>query len=86
MKRCVFIGHRDYIAIENDVYLAIKKLIDKGVSEFYSGGMGNFDKLCEKAAKQLGGKIIFIPYNVRQIKENDRIWYNNIICPFGEKP
>ena len=52
--------------------------------------MGNFDKMCEYAAKEMGGKITFLPYNInpyniKQIKEKDRLFYDEIICPFGNK-
>ncbi len=85
MKKCMFIGHRDSIGIENKIYLAIKYLINSGIVDFYSGGMGNFDKSCERTVKTLGGKIIFVPYNIKQIKKHDELWYDDIICPFGEK-
>lgn len=83
--KCSFIGHRDSKGIENKIYKCINELIKSGVDEFYSGGMGNFDKMCEKAVKKSGGKIIFVPYNVKQIKAQDKIWYDEIICPFGTK-
>ena len=83
--KCTFIGHRDVVEMENRIYAEIKKLINLGITEFISGGVGNFDKLCENAVKKLGGKIIFVPYNVKQIKEKDRLFYDEIICPLGNK-
>lgn len=83
--RCGFIGHRDSIGLEEKIYPILKKLIEHGVTEFYSGGMGEFDKTCERVVKELNGELIFIPYNKNQIKEKDKVWYNNIFCPFGEK-
>lgn len=80
------IGHRDSIGIEKELYSIISGLMKKGITDFYSGGMGNFDKLCEKIVKQLHGKVIFVPYNIKQVKERDKYWYDTIICPFGEKP
>ncbi|MFR8404265.1 MAG: hypothetical protein ACLVC7_05280, partial [Monoglobus pectinilyticus] len=59
------IGHRDIFGIENKIYTEIEKLIKMGITDFYSGGMGNFDKMCEVAVKDLGGKIIFVPYNIK---------------------
>ena len=79
------IGHRDIFGIENKIYTEIEKLIKMGITDFYSGGMGNFDKMCEVAVKDLGGKIIFVPYNIKQIKKKDKLWYDAIICPFGAK-
>lgn len=83
--RCSFIGHRDSIGIEDEIYDNIKKLMKIGITDFYSGGMGNFDKMCERTVKKLGGKIIFVPYNKNIIKDEDILWYNHIICPFGDK-
>ena len=83
--KCAFIGHRDSFGFEDKVYNQIKNLIDKGITEFYSGGMGNFDITCEKIVKKLDGKLIFIAYNINQIKEIDKLWYDDIICPFGYK-
>ena len=83
--KCCFIGHRDSKDIEEEVYEEVNKLINWGVDVFYSGGMGNFDKMCEKIVKELGGKIVFVPYNVSRIKESDKLWYDEIICPFGCK-
>lgn len=84
--KCCFVGHRDSVGIEEKIYTAIKKLIANDVTDFYSGGMGNFDKQCERIVKELGGKIIFIPYNMKCIKKEDKLWYDAIICPFGNKP
>ncbi len=83
--KCCFIGHRDSMGLEEVIYVHIKKLIKAGVKDFYSGGMGNFDKMCEKAVKDLSGKIIYIPYNQSRIKKQDRQWYDYIICPLGDK-
>ena len=83
---CCFIGHRDCVGIEKEIYMQIEKLMRHKDILFYSGGMGNFDKLCEKAVKDLGGKIVFVPYNIKQIKEKDKRWYDHIVCPFGDKP
>lgn len=84
--KCCFIGHRDCKGIQKLIECEINKLINLGVDEFYSGNMGNFDKMCETAAKNYGGKIIFIPYNIARVKETDKLWYDAIICPFENKP
>ncbi|MBE7021915.1 MAG: hypothetical protein E7414_01685 [Ruminococcaceae bacterium] len=55
------------------------------ITAFYSGGMGNFDKMCEKAVKALGGHLTFVPYNVKQVKAKDTRWFDDILCPFGDK-
>jgi len=81
MLKCGFIGHRDSFGIEDKVYSEIRKLMESGIREFYSGGMGNFDKICERAVKELGGKIVFVPYNLKAVKSEDIEWYDEIICP-----
>ena len=81
MKKVAFIGHRDIIGIEDEIYTEIKKLKQQGITEFYSGGMGNFDKMCEYAVKKAGCKITFIPYNKNIVKTSDFEWYDEIICP-----
>ena len=84
--KCCFIGHRDCTEELYDIiYREIKKLMAMRITDFYSGGMGNFDKMCEKAVKKLGGHLTFVPYNIGQIKEKDKLWYDDIICPFGDK-
>ena len=83
--KCCFIGHRDGSGMEQIIKNYIEKLIKIGVTDFYSGGMGNFDKECEKQAKKAGGKIVFVPYNKSRIKFSDEFWYDEIICPSGDK-
>ena len=85
MLKCGFIGHRDSCNIEEKIFIEIEKLIENENIEFYSGGMGNFDKMCERIVKGLNKKLIFVPYNMKQIKIKDELWYDEIICPFGEK-
>lgn len=85
LKKCIFIGHRDAKNCEEKVYAQIKNLLAHYDIEFLSGGMGNFDKICERAVHDLGGKLYFIPYNVKRIKPADYLWYDEIICPFGNK-
>ena len=82
---CSFIGHRDSVNVEERVYEEIKKLISEGVTEFYSGGMGNFDKICGKIVKKIRGKITFIPYNDKQVKIWDKLFYEDIISPLKNK-
>ncbi|MBQ4160452.1 MAG: hypothetical protein IJD83_05925 [Clostridia bacterium] len=83
--KCCFIGHRDSFGLEKQIYTAIKKLIGEGCTTFYSGGMGNFDQTCERAVKQLRGKLVFVPYNHKVVKQSDMQWYDEIVCPFGNK-
>lgn len=53
MIRCCFSGHRmaPHSLLE-EITLAIEDLVrDSDAVEFYSGGMGDFDKLCEQAVR-----------------------------------
>jgi len=90
--KCGFIGHRDIIGMEETIYTYVKKLMARGINCFYSGGMGNFDKMCERAVKRAGGKIFLIAYNKSQIKESEllTIASPNLTClklvKFGHFP
>ena len=58
---CTFCGHgnRLYDNHYDKFKFEIKKLIEFGVTTFYNGGYGNFDKTCLRAVKEL--KVIY-PY------------------------
>lgn len=84
-KICMFCGHKD---IFNEYKISEKitdNLIDlienKKVHTFYSGGMGNFDKLCEKCVRKLKNKYpvirlcLIIPYMSKKILQNSEYYY-----------
>lgn len=49
-----FIGHKEcYDVSIEDVRAEIIKLIEAGVTDFLSGGMGDFDWICAKAVYNL---------------------------------
>ena len=87
-----FCGHREvYVAeIYEKVEEIIKDLVEnKGVDTFYSGNMGEFDKLCEKAVRALKKhhdiKLFWIaPYFMTKMnkeKEETEQLYDGIIIP-----
>ena len=55
MLSCAFFGHRDfpYWQYRDKIEDAIRYLIDIGVTEFYSGNRGAFDRLCASTAWNL---------------------------------
>lgn len=56
MKTCVFFGHAKENYKEYEVYIEeiIIDLIEKkGVTQFYSGGRGKFDRVCAEIVKKL---------------------------------
>lgn len=55
---CCFIGHRDAKGIENIIERNINLLLKSGITDFYSGGSGNFDTLCEKQLKTSAAKLL----------------------------
>ena len=80
MKSCIFFGHRDfdYNKYENLIVNEIKKLIENEVKTFYSGGRGNFDKICERCVSKLKEsqkdiKLIkvlsYMPKNITQLEK-----------------
>ena len=54
-KICCFCGHREILdaGIEKRIKPALTELIRDGFTEFYSGGMGEFDRMCERAVRAL---------------------------------
>lgn len=83
--RCCFIGHSDCENVEKWICKEIKRLIKRGVVEYYTGSMGNFDNICGSVVNKLNGKLIYIPYNFSQIERKTNLRYDKIICPFGNK-
>lgn len=78
---CCFIGHRDASGMEGLIHPVIARLIEEGVTAFYSGGMGGFDKMCEQAVREQGARLVYIPYNRSCIKPYTLAYYDDIICP-----
>lgn len=95
-KICCFSGHR--LVLDGNVKERVKKkveeLVCEGFTEFYSGGMGEFDGICENAVrriKQKDKKIklrLILPYMKASVNR-DREYYENsydeiIIPDMGE--
>lgn len=58
----VFIGHNECYGVTSEqIKEAIVSLIDKGVTEFLSGGQGGFDRLCGRCVYEW---LIFMPSGV----------------------
>lgn len=64
-----FIGHSEcYGVTKEQVKVAIVELIEKGVTDFLSGGQGGFDRMCAGCVKELQeeyphiSNILVIPY------------------------
>lgn len=84
---CLFIGHRDTSAdLYPEILEAVKKLIAEGVTEFWSGGYGNFDHLGEKAVlqcKQQGAnvKLVLVLAYLPDERKDDYGRFDEIIRP-----
>lgn len=76
MKKCFFVGHRD---TNDNIYENLKETIKKhiveyGVTEFYVGHYGNFDRLATKAISGLKMQypyiklILLLPYHPEENK------------------
>ncbi len=62
-ERCTFFGHRDFGKLEYSDYIEEifeYLILNKEVSEFLSGGMGNFDRICEGIVRKLKKKYSHI--------------------------
>ena len=91
-KICAFCGHRDVLDFnaEKRVKIEIEKLIEKGFTVFYSGGMGEFDKICEnvvRGVKRQNENIklcLVLPYIKSGVNNNPQYYnalYDEIIVP-----
>ena len=50
---CLFIGHHDAPEeIYPFIFDEVGRLIEQGVTEFWSGGYGHFDHMCERAVRE----------------------------------
>lgn len=91
-KICSFCGHRDCDSlVRGQIKEAITDLIkNQCITTFYSGGMGNFDKLCESVVRELKQKYknlrlcLVAPYMTKKLntdKEYYNAMYDEIIIP-----
>lgn len=84
-KICAFCGHRDVFDpnVKKRAEKEIISLIEQGFTTFYSGGMGDFDKICEGIVcgiKRKNDKIklcLVLPYMKSSIN-HDRAYYNSL--------
>lgn len=70
MYRCFFIGHRDALeSIYPELARTVEQLIGQGVTDFYVGHYGSFDRLAARAvitAKQRHPEVrltVLLPYH-----------------------
>ena len=94
-KVCSFCGHRDCDnGFREQIKAKIKDIIENdGVTVFYSGGMGEFDRLCESVVREIkrGNKYIKLylikPYFTHKLNTEKKFYsnsYDDIIIPdFG---
>ncbi len=87
-KSAIFIGHKECYGFDNkQIRSEILKLIDADVTEFYNGGMGNFDWMCARIVYDLKKEYphihnyLVIPYLTFTILEKK--YFDSIIYPDG---
>lgn len=95
MLCCTFAGHRDVIhkGVEEAVEAALCDLLEKDTDFcFYTGGMGQFDALCERKVRKLREerpekqiRLILVEPYMKQSINNEGKWlhsrYDEIIIP-----
>ena len=84
-RTATFIGRSECYGIdEGQVRREISKLIESGVTDFISGGMGNFDWMCARIVFDLKKKypqirnylvIPYLSFNIRDPKYLDSVVY-----------
>ena len=82
----VFIGHNECYGVTSEqIKKAIVSLIDKGVTEFLSGGQGGFDRLCGRCVYELKkeyphiSNYLVIPYLSFKVYNSEL--FDSIIYP-----
>lgn len=87
-KSATFIGHNECYGLNMDlIYSEIIKFIEEGVTDFYSGGMGDFDRICAHIVFELKKKYpqihnyLVIPYLSFTVFERE--YFDAIIYPEG---
>ncbi len=83
-----FIGHSECYGVDKEqVRAEIIKLIEKGVTDFISGGMGSFDWMCAHVVYDLKkiyphiSNYLVIPYLTFNIREKE--YFDSIVYPEG---
>ncbi len=83
-----FIGHSECYGVDKEqVRAEIKKLIENGVTDFISGGMGSFDWMCAHIVYDLKkihphiSNYLVIPYLTFNIREKE--YFDSIVYPEG---
>ena len=83
-----FIGHKECYGVNSvDVRAEIIKLIEAGVTDFMSGGMGSFDWMCARIVYDLKkiypqiNNYLVIPYLTFTILEEK--YFDSIVYPEG---
>lgn len=92
-KSCSAFGHRTVLGnIDDELYCMVCKIIEMGCNVFYTGHMGDFDRIftsCVRKAKKNypNRKIKLIcvkPYLTKELNENKQYYYelyDDIIIP-----
>lgn len=85
-KTATFIGHSECYGVDkNKIQAEIIKLIEAGVDEFLSGGMGQFDWMCAHAVYDLKKQYpnirshLIIPYLTFTISYRE--YFDDVIYP-----
>lgn len=87
-KTCCFIGHSKCFGLPTErVRAAMEDLINRGVTDFLCGGMGDFDWMCARLTYQLKQKYshircdLIIPYLTYRVLEPK--YFDGILYPEG---
>ena len=90
MYRCFFIGHREAPeSIYPELAQTVEQLIEQGVTEFYVGHYGNFDRLTARAviaAKQQHPEVrltMLLPYHPAERKVILPAGFDGSLYPLG---
>lgn len=91
IRACCGFGHREVFEnISEQLYMTLFQIAEQGCKTFYTGGMGDFDKLFSSAVRSVKSifsdiKLVCVkPYMTKEINEmGDYLYsiYDDIIIP-----
>lgn len=85
---CCGFGHRKIYGEIPGLRAEIEKNVDRGITEFYTGGMGDFDRIFSDTVRGVRNTklILVIPYITKELNINKEYYeslYDEVIIPKG---
>lgn len=69
MRACCFIGQSNSEIDQDRIHQTVRTLRGQGIDLFYTRSGNAFERECEKAVKNLGGYLMYIPISAKQLNK-----------------